>query len=96
MVWGMIRITIFSIAFMVGLLVIGPLGSTAGSKSFHITRLNEHVGDSLVVACENGDVVLEHVRGKTSVVQLKCSQSKIVVVHDHRGRETSHYHLLGL
>jgi hypothetical protein len=92
MVWGVIRITIFSIAFVVGLLVIGPGGSTAGSKSFNIPRLNEHVGDSLVVACENGDVVLEHMGGKNGAVQLKCRQSKIVVVRDHRDEKISRYH----
>jgi hypothetical protein len=96
MVWGLIRIAIFSSAFMVGLAVIGPGGSTAGPKSFNIPRLNGHVGDSLVVACQSGDVVLKHVEGKPSAVQLKCSQSKIVVVRDDREQKTSYYHLLGM
>ena len=96
MVWGLVRIVIVGIAFMVGLTVIGPLGSSAGSKSFNIPRLSQHVGESLVVACASGDVVLKSVGGEPGAVQLECSQSKIVVVRDHHGRKTSYYHLLGM
>ena len=94
MVWGLVRIGILSVAFMVGLMVIGPLGSSAGSKTFHIPRLNEHTGESLVVACESGNVVLKHIGGKPGAVQLECSQSKMMVVRDHPEQETHYYHLI--
>jgi hypothetical protein len=96
MVWGLVRIGILSIAFVVGLMVIGPLGSSASWKTFHIPRLNEHMGESLVVACESGNVVLKHIGGKPGAVQLECSQSKMKVVRDHREQETHYYHLLHL
>jgi len=95
MVWGMVRVGILTIAFIMGLMVIGPVGSTAGSKTLHIPHLNEHIGDSLVVTCESGSVVLKHVGGKPGSVQLECSQSKMTVVRDHRELESRYYHLLG-
>jgi hypothetical protein len=96
MVWGLVRIGILSVAFIVGLMVIGPLGSSAGSKTFRIPHLNEHTGESLVVTCESGTVVLKHIGGRPGAVQLECSQSKMTVVRDHREQETHYYHLIGM
>ena len=96
MVWGLFRIGILSIGFIVGLMVIGPLGSSAGWKPLHVPRLNERMGESLVVACESGNVVLKHIGGKPGAVQLECSQSKMKVARDHREQQTHYYHLLGM
>ena len=71
MVWGLMRIVLFTIAFVVGMMVIGPFKMSAGSKSFNPPRLDEHIGTSLVVACENGNVVVKHVEG---AVQLECAR----------------------
>ena len=93
MVWGLMRIVLFTIAFVVGMMVIGPFKMSAGSKSFNPPRLDEHIGTSLVVACENGNVVVKHVEG---AVQLECAQSKIVVARDPGHRKARFYHLLGM
>ena len=94
--WGLVRIGIFSIAFVIGLKVIGPLSSSAGADAFHIPHLNQHTGESLVVACESGDVVLKQVQGRPGAIQLECSQSKITVARNPREHETRYYHLLGM
>ncbi len=96
MVWGLMRIVLFTIAFIVGMMIIGPFKTSAGSKSFNPPRLDEHIGTSLVVACENGNVVVKHVEGANGAVQLECAQSKIVVARDPRHRKPTYYHLLGM
>jgi len=80
--WGCIRIGIVSIAFFVGLM-LGPIGTTAGSKSPDVPRVNGHIGTSVVVACDGGDVAIKHVGGK---VQLDCVQGKIVVVRGENNK----------
>ena len=76
MVWGQIRIVLFTIAFIVGMMVIGPLKTSAGSKLYNPQRLDEHMGTSLVVACEGGKVVVSgkitvSADGKTRTVSTK-------------------------
>jgi hypothetical protein len=96
MVWGLIRIVLFTIAFVVGITVIGPFGASAGSKSFNPPRLDEHMGTSLVVACESGNVVVRHMGGTHDAVRLECAESKIVVARDPNNKKTAYYHLLGM
>src|SRR5207245_9746033 len=84
--WGWIRIGILSIAFLTGLMVIGPLGTSAGSKPSDILRLSERVGGSLIVACNGGDIAVKHVGREPGTLQLECAQSKIVVVRNSRER----------
>jgi hypothetical protein len=96
MVWGLIRIVLFTTAFIVGMMIIGPFQTSAGSKSLNPQRLDEHMGTSLVVACESGEVVVKHMTGANGAVQLECSQSKIVVARDPRHRKATYYHLLGM
>ena len=96
MVWGQIRIVLFTIAFIVGMMVIGPLKTSAGSKLYNPQRLDEHMGTSLVVACEGGKVVVKHLGGASGAVQLECAQSKIVVVRDSHHQKTAYYHLLAM
>jgi len=96
MVWGLIRIVLFTTAFIVGLVIIGPFKATAGSKSFNPQRLDEHMGASLVVACESGKVVVKRMQGASGAVQLECAESKIVVARDPRHRKTTYYHLIGM
>jgi hypothetical protein len=79
--WGWIRIGIVSIAFFVGLLLSGPIGTSAGSKPPDILRVNEHIGASLIIACDGGDVAVKYVGG---AVQLECAKGKIVVVRDRK------------
>jgi hypothetical protein len=78
--WGCIRIGIVSAAFLVGLILIGPMRTSAGSDTL---RLDEHVGTSLIVACNGGEVAVRHVGG---AVQLECEKGKIVVVRDENKR----------
>ncbi len=96
MVWGLIRIVLFTTAFFVGMMIVGPFKTTAGSKSFNPQRLDERMGTSLVVACDSGNVVVKHMQGASGAVQLECAQGKIVVARDPRQREARYYHLLGM
>jgi hypothetical protein len=84
--WGWIRIGIFTTAFLTGLMVVGPLGTSASSKPSDILRLNESVGGSLIVACNGGDVAIKHVGGEPGAVQLECEKGKIVVVRNRHER----------
>ena len=94
--WGLVRITIFTIAFFFGTMVVGPRGSAAGSKSFNTPHLNESIGTSLVVTCAAGDVVIKRLSGQAGTVRLECARSKIVVARDRHTKATSYYHLLGM
>jgi hypothetical protein len=79
--WGWIRIGIVSIAFFVGLMLSGLIGTSAGSKPPDIVRVNEHIGASLIIACDGGDVAVKYVGG---AVELECEKGKIVVVRDRK------------
>ena len=94
--WGLFRVTIITIAFLVGLMVIGPMGTSAGGKAPETLRLNEHAGAALIVACDSGDLAIRRVGGEAGAVQLECAKGKIVVVEDRRLKEKSRYHLLGM
>jgi len=48
--------------------------------------LNENAGASLVVACNDGSVVVNELQ-RSHAIQLQCVQSKMVVVRDHRALE---------
>ena len=91
--WGVVRAVIVSVGFIVGLMVVGPMASSAGSAPSSVPRMSEHIGESLVVACENGSVVLKHL-GEHGAVQVECSQSRIVVVRGPNEKKTSLYRLL--
>ena len=94
--WGLIRIAIVSISFLVGLMLIGPMRTSAGSKSPDILHLNEHAGGSLIVACDAGNVAIKHIGGEPGAVQLECGKGKIVVVQEQRQPVNSKYHLVGM
>jgi hypothetical protein len=79
--WG-IRIGIISVAFVVGLTLIGPAVTSAGSKTSDIPRVNERIGGSLIVACDSGDIAIRRVEKEPGAVQFECVQGKVVVVED--------------
>ena len=96
MVWGFIRIGIFGVAFVIGLMLIGQLLPSVASKSLNMASLNERTGASLLVVCETGDMLIRRVETERGAVQLECAHSKIVVVRDHNKRGRAYYRLLGL
>jgi hypothetical protein len=81
--WGWIRIGIISVAFLVGLTIVGPAVSSAGSKPSDI-RVNEHIGGSLIITCDSGDVAVRHMGGESGAVQFECLQGRVMVVREHR------------
>jgi hypothetical protein len=81
MKWGWVRIGIVSVAFLVGLVFVGPMGTSIGSKSSDILSDNPHIGGSLIVACLGGDLAVRHVGGEPGTVQLECTEEgKIVII----------------
>jgi len=67
MVWGLIRVILFTTAFLVGLMVGGP-GARSTSAS------------SDVPACNEGRVIVIPVKGGAEgVIQLNCVGGKLVV-----------------
>ena len=94
--WGFIRVAIITSAFLAGLLLVGPLGTSAGGETPETMRLNQHAGAALIVACDSGDLAVKRVGSEPGAVQLECAKGKIVVVEDRHRRAKSRYHLLGL
>lgn len=93
MVWGFIRITLFCVAFLFGLFA----GESVNSDSDSIPRLDESTGTSLVVACEEGDVLVTPLLQESGAVQLSCLRSQMWIARDElekipdRGRNTKNH-----
>src|SRR6266542_374411 len=79
MTWSLIRVGLFTGAFSIGMLL-----SHAGlqHKSAPTPVLAEDAGASLVVACNDGAVVVDHLKEGHNAIQLHCLQSRMVVVRD--------------
>jgi len=92
--WGWIRITILGTAFLIGWMMLGPSGTSAGVDE--TPRMTQHVGGALIVACDNGNVSVKHISGEPGAVQLECAAGKVVVVKNKQKTASSRYHLLGL
>jgi hypothetical protein len=80
MKWGWVRLGLFAGAFSIGMLLSHsglrhPLASAP--------VLDENAGTSLVVACNDGSLVVNPVMANRNVIQLHCLQSEMVVVRDH-------------
>jgi hypothetical protein len=84
MVWGFVRVALFTGAFSVGMLLSH---SGLHGPSAPASVLNENAGASLVVACNDGSVIINELVRSHNAIQLKCVQSKMVVVRDHRALE---------
>jgi hypothetical protein len=80
MVWSWVRLGLFG-----GALLIGMLLSHSGLRQPLASApvLNESAGTSLVVACNDGKVVVNPITANPNVIQLHCLQSDMVVVRDH-------------
>ena len=80
MMWGFVRLGLFAGAFSIGMLLPH---SGLRHPSVPAPVLNESAGASLVVACDNGSVVVDSLKLSHNAVQLHCEQSGMVVVRDH-------------
>ena len=80
MVWSSIRLLLFTGAFSIGMWLAHP----SSDRSNPTPILNEGAGASLVVACNEGPVVVGPLRAGNNAIQLHCAQSKMVVVRDNR------------
>ena len=80
MTWSLVRLGLFTGAFSIGMLL-----SHAGLRqpSNPAPVLTENAGASLVVACDDGTVVVNSLKAGHSAIHLQCVQSKMVVVRDH-------------
>ena len=83
MVWGFIRVAIFTTAFLAGFMLTEPADTTASSGVVRLPGLDESPGASLVVACGDGKVIVKRLAGVHGAVQLDCVRSRIVVVRGH-------------
>lgn len=79
MAWGFIRVALFTAAFSVGM-VLAHSGES--HRQAQPPVLNESTGASLLVACDDGEVVVTPLRARQDAIQLHCVQSKMVVVRD--------------
>ena len=81
MTWGWVRLGLFAGAFSIGLL-LSHSGLRHPSASAPV--LNENAGTSLVVACNDGSLVVNPIVANRNVIQLHCLQAReMVVVRDH-------------
>ena len=77
MVWGLIRVAIFTVAFLGGLMFGGSSSGTTSAFS----NLSE--GMSLVVACDEGRVIVTPLKGTAQrVIQLNCAGGNLLVVRN--------------
>jgi hypothetical protein len=78
--WG-IRVTIFTVAFLTGVVVadfVNPVAPTP-DESFGSTELSSASGSSLVVSCVDGSPSIQEVKGTEGAVRVKCSKSEMRV-----------------
>jgi hypothetical protein len=80
MMWGLVRLGLFSGAFLIGMLLSH---SAMLIPSAPAPVLNENTGASLVIACDNGPMVVNPITANRNAIQLHCVQSEMVVVRDH-------------
>ena len=79
--WG-IRIIIFTVAFVIGVVTAGLINPAvlAPSESLGIAELSEASGASLLVSCIDGNPTVEEAKGASGAVQVKCAKSEMRVV----------------
>ncbi len=84
MAWSLVRLGLFTGAFSIGMLL-----SHSGllHRSVSTAVLNENAGASLVVACDDGSMIVRGLKAGGNAVQLHCVQSNMVVVRDHSTSE---------
>ena len=80
--WGLIRIAIFTLSFLIGLLFFGSGRSAAGSKISELQGLNQPAGAKLVVACGGGSLNITQLRDNGAAIQIQCMRGDMIVVHD--------------
>jgi hypothetical protein len=80
MKWSWVRLGLFAGAFLIGVFL-----SHSGLRHPSVSALvlNENAGTSLVVACNDGSVVVNPIAANRNVIQVHCLQSEMVVVRDH-------------
>ncbi|HYR88380.1 MAG TPA: hypothetical protein VE422_30150 [Terriglobia bacterium] len=86
MVWSFIRVAIFTVAFVVGMMIAWPESdvSADSSSDSQIAQLDKNAGSSLVVACDGGKVIITPLPNQRDAVQLDCLRSRMVVAGDYR------------
>src|SRR5262249_36848440 len=80
MVWGILRIIIFAIAFVIGAtathlwnsVVLDPSSQDADALSPTVIR-------SMVVTCDYGSPSVEEIKGTGGAIQVRCSRSNMHV-----------------
>ena len=82
MKWGMYRLLIFGMAFLVGTWVAGTVNPSvkANGTVGEVAELSPSTGASLVVTCDDGNPTVEQVRGNNGALQVKCAKSQMHVV----------------
>jgi hypothetical protein len=80
MVWGSIRIGLFITAFLIGMFISHPVTKP---KQPPTPILNETAGATLLVACANGQVLVERLRERQDAVGFRCLRSGMLVVRDN-------------
>ena len=82
MVWGLVRVSVFTTAFFIGMALTDSGGGSASAKTTTGPQLDESAGATLVVACNDGNVIVRQL-DRRGAVQLDCERSRMVVVRDH-------------
>jgi hypothetical protein len=82
MKWGIYRVVVFSLAFLVGTWVASALNPpvSATSDVSESAELSPNTGASLLVTCDDGNPTVEQVRGNDGALQVKCAKSQMHVV----------------
>lgn len=84
MVWGILRVAIFGVAFLIGTLAAGGWKTAAFAPAADPDSAElSNGGASVVVSCLDGDPTVQHVSG-TAALEVKCSKSKMHIVHSEQ------------
>ena len=79
MVWGVIRVAIFLVAFLCGALLASfflLMGTTSAGEA----QLPGVGGTSLLVRCDDGVPTVQQLPGSTTAIEVKCARSDMRVV----------------
>jgi len=78
--WGVMRLVIFGAAFGAGAVLGGIWDTVFAPPSFSTEELSSRHGAMLVVACTDGNPMVERVTDDSGALQVKCEKSRMRVV----------------
>ena len=80
--WGLFRFVIFTAAFLVGMLASDSSHSRtyATRRDSGVQLLHQDPGGALLVACDDGQIIVTPLKNSEGAVRLDCVRSRMQAV----------------